>query len=95
MRVQQPSVPGPASLCEREQRAVTYDLGKGATRRGGGGDGTGRGAGERMPRDVKERMKSLPRFISILKRGSGGVGGGGGGGRSGWCKGERCAAKVK
>lgn len=66
----QPPVSGPYTPRERERRAVTYDLGKDAGRRAcGGGDGAGRGAGERMPRDVKDRMKALPRFISILKRG--------------------------
>ncbi|CAN0443513.1 unnamed protein product [Ectocarpus fasciculatus] len=56
-------------------RSVTYDLGKHAagrrkeTRSGGGGGGGGgsRESGERMPRDVKDRMKVLPRFIAILK----------------------------
>lgn len=50
-------------------RSVTYDLGKHAAgrrteTRGGGGS---RELGERMPRDVKDRMKVLPRFIAILK----------------------------
>ncbi|CAN0335148.1 unnamed protein product, partial [Ectocarpus sp. 8 AP-2014] len=51
-------------------RSVTYDLGKHAAgrrkeaRRGGGGGS--RELGERMPRDVKDRMKALPRFIAIL-----------------------------
>lgn len=57
---------------ERTQLAVTYDLGKNATgpgqtvagAAGSGGGGRYRG---RMPRDVKERMKALPRFIAILK----------------------------
>ena len=55
-------------------QTVTYDLrrrsaGKEEYSSGGGGDG-GPEARERMPRDVKDRMKALPRFISILKGGT-------------------------
>ncbi|CAN0517861.1 unnamed protein product [Ectocarpus sp. 12 AP-2014] len=50
-------------------RSVTYDLGKHAAgrRREARGVGGSRELGERMPRDVKDRMKALPRFIAILK----------------------------
>ncbi len=72
-------------------RTRTYDLGRRAdgeragTQVGGGGGGGGRReARERMPRDVKDRMKALPRFISILKGGpSGRKNGAAGGGRVG------------
>ena len=33
-----------------------------------GGGGGRKDSRQRMPRDVKERMKALPRFIDILKR---------------------------
>ncbi|CAM9860954.1 unnamed protein product [Ectocarpus sp. 4 AP-2014] len=51
-------------------RSVTYDLGKhaaGRRKEARGGGGGSRELGERMPRDVKDRMKALPRFIAILK----------------------------
>lgn len=50
---------------------VTYDLGSRsarASKSGSGGDG--QGSRQRMPRDVKDRMKVLPRFISALRRAS-------------------------
>lgn len=50
---------------------VTYDLGSRSARTsksGSGGDG--RGSRQRMPRDVKDRMKALPRFINALRRAS-------------------------
>lgn len=64
------STPSQSGAC-LAQRAVTYDL-------GGHGAGRGKAAAaaavdggakpvERMPRDVKSRMKALPRFIAILK----------------------------
>lgn len=52
--------------------SVTYDLRKDpASEKSRIEDGAGgRGRAGRMPRDVKERMKSLPRFIAVLRKGS-------------------------
>lgn len=64
---------------EATPSVVTYSLGRrtsversstetgGSDGGGGGGGGGGRQSGKRMPRDVKDRMKVLPRFIAILK----------------------------
>eukprot|EP00903_Cladosiphon_okamuranus_P006574 g6422.t1 len=48
-------------------QSVTYDLGRHAAERRRGTRGAGRESAERMPRDVKDRMKALPRFIAALK----------------------------
>lgn len=48
---------------------VTYDLGSRSARTSKSG-GDGRGSRQRMPRDVKDRMKALPRFINALRRAS-------------------------
>ena len=53
------------------RKSVTYDLGRRSDPGGGGGDGrdgVDRKPRERMPRDVKERMKTLPEFINALRR---------------------------
>lgn len=63
---------------ERSRETITYSLGgksstDSAKDNSGGrretrvvGEGS-RGFVERMPRDVKERMRALPRFIAVLK----------------------------
>ncbi|CAM9480734.1 unnamed protein product [Sphacelaria rigidula] len=53
---------------ERETAAsVTYDL---RSKDSTAGDGKHRGSrAGRIPRDVKERMKILPRFIAVLREG--------------------------
>lgn len=75
MRVEEPQSVG------QPVASVSYDLRKSSTGKkgtrddgrdgyvSGGGVGTGTRAGrERMPRDVKQKMKALPRFISVLKQ---------------------------
>lgn len=77
MRVEPVSKPGGAPLAV----SVTYDLrkdttgersrtGEGGTEGKGGSAGDARGKARRMPRDVKERMKALPRFIAVLRKSS-------------------------
>lgn len=77
MRVERPFPPrNQQSTSTRDDTPLTatYDLcrhvakcGGGSGGRGGGGEGR-KSSGQRMPRDVKERMKALPRFIDILRR---------------------------
>ncbi|CAM9593701.1 unnamed protein product, partial [Laminaria digitata] len=57
------------AVTQKTQQTTTYDLGRPIAKRGsadGGSGGVG-DSGQRMPRDVKDRMKALPRFIDILK----------------------------
>lgn len=58
---------------ERLSHVVTYDLRKGTAVTGQSDESYASGGQEhrerrRMPREVKERMKTLPRFIPLLKR---------------------------